>query len=847
MRKIGGIILLMWVLALPANAQLTGVVIDASCGEGIPNASVVYKGHKMMVKCDAWGHFSMERNDGLKIVVSAVGFQPAVVNINEKTTVPLTVSLKPDAHQLKELVVKSKKRRYKRKGNPAVEMMRKVIAAKKLTNLDNHDYYQFDKYQRITFALSDLSESQLNKGIFKKIPILLKHVEQCPYNDKMMLPLSEDETVTRKLYRRSPHQERSVVLGQKSVGVNNLFETGDLLTATLKNVFRDVNIYDNQIRLLRHVFTSPIGKDAIGFYRYYIEDTLMVDSDKCYKLSFLPNNQQDFGFSGELFVLADSSWQVKECELNIPRNSDVNFVNDFRVIQKFTKTRLGERVLSVDEMMAELALSDKLQKVLVIRNTNLSNYSFDAIPSDSLIDKDRYVSSTAEVFQNDKFWSKYSGNDSVARKNGVNSLASDLKNVKGFGSAILLLRLVMENYIETGSSTTPSKVDIGPVITFVSSNFIDGLRMRLGGQTTANLNPHLFFSGYYAHGWKSKNDYYKASVTYSFNCKKNQPYEFPKRTVSFTSSYDVGTPSDKFMRNDKDNMFTALKAFDVNKMMFYRTQDICMEHEWKSGFKLMVDMKMQDTEPTGDLSFVRLYQGENVRHLRTSELTLGMGFTSGETYINTKQHRRTINDDAFNVEVNHTVGLSGILGGQYRYNHSEASIYKCIWVNSWGKIKVLAKAGVEWNKVPFPLLIMPAANLSYISNEGMFNLMNNMEFLNDRFVSLDLNWNLNGKLFNRIPLMKKLKWREYVGFKMLYGGLSDKNNPYLSSNKNDGTLFMFPSTTNVMDEKKPYCEFSVGICNIFKFFQVEYIRRLSYLQLPTATKSGVRMKVNITF
>ena len=140
---------------------------------------------------------------------------------------------------------------------------------------------------------------------FKNKKWLTDQVENCPYNNKLILPLSVDETVTKRLYRRRPHDEKNIIIGQSSTGIGDLFQTGDIITTMLKDVFTDVNIYDDQIRLLQYPFTSPIGKGAIGFYRFYIEDTVKVDRDSCIHLQFLPNNQQDFGFRGDIYILKD--------------------------------------------------------------------------------------------------------------------------------------------------------------------------------------------------------------------------------------------------------------------------------------------------------------------------------------------------------------------------------------------------------------------------------------------------------------------------------------------------------------------------------------------------------------
>ncbi|MBQ2215807.1 MAG: carboxypeptidase-like regulatory domain-containing protein, partial [Prevotella sp.] len=233
--------------------------------------------------------------------------------------------------------------------------------------------------------------------------------------------------------------------------------------------------------------------------------------------------------------------------------------------------------------------------------------------------------------------------------------------------------------------------------------------------------------------------------------------------------------------------------------------------------------------------------------IRTTEARLEFQIAPGRTYINTKQRRVPVNLDAPVFTVGHTIGLKNFLGGDYKFNFTELSIYKRFWMKSWGKIDAFVKGGIQWNQVPYPLLIMPPANLSYIVEDESFCLVNNMEFLNDRFASIDISWDMNGKIFNRIPLLKKLKWREYIGVKCFWGSLTDKNNPFLVQNANSDVLMAFPNGCYVMDSKKPYVEVVAGIHNIFKLLHIEYVRRLTYNELPTAHKSGIRFMMRVTF
>jgi hypothetical protein len=567
-----------------------------------------------------------------------------------------------------------------------------------------------------------------------------------------------------------------------------------------------------------------------------------------------------------LYILKDSTLHVKQCNLTIPKRSDVNFVDNLKVQQVYTRLPNGEWALSVDDMIVEMSLTKFLQKAIVIRTTRLSDYAFDELPKKLFKGKAKERREADAMMRDEAFWNKYRTVGLTKSESSMDAFIHRIEQIKGFKYILFGAKALIENFVETGDENHPSKLDFGPINTMITKNFIDGYRTRISAQTTANLNPHFFMNGYFARGWDSKKNYYNAEFTYSFNKKEYLPREFPKRTLSFSSTYDIASPSDKFIHTDKDNVFTAFKWAKVDKMMFYNRQQLTFEREEEWGFKTSLSLKTEENEATGTLFFQPLKNPDErlaslisqlstldpgkLLHngkIRTTEASLQFEISPGRTYINTKQRRMPINLDAPVFTFGHTMGFKGFLGGDYQYNLTEAGIYKRFWMNSWGKIDTYIKAGAQWNKVPYPLLIMPAANLSYIVEDEAFNLINNMEFLNDRYASLDVSWDMNGKIFNRIPLLKKLKWREFLGVKCLWGNLTDKNNPTLAQNANDDILMQFPEGCYVMDSKKPYVEIVAGIHNILKFLHIEYVHRMNYNNLPTAHKNGIRFMLRMTF
>ena len=838
-------LLLVSTLQLMAQQKITGRVIDED-GFAVSYASVQYRGHKIAVSSDSQGKFSIEKHPGWVLTVSALSYKSQTISVNEKMDF-IEVKLKDDSHKLNEVVVKTKRGKYSRKDNPAVELMRRVIAAKKKTDLGNHDYYQYDKYQKITLALNDLKKEQLEGKFFSKRQYLLDQVETSPYNGKLTLPVSIDETVSQHIYRKDPKTEKDIIKGQQSNGIGQVIQTGEILNTALKDAFTDVDIYDDYVRLLQYPFPSPIGRTGISFYHYYIEDTVYVERDLCYHLQFIPANSQDFGFRGELYVLADSSLHVKKCNLYMPHNTDVNYVKNMKIEQEYTRLDNGEWVLSKDDMIAELHVNSVLQDLLVVRNTRLTDYAFDELPKILFKGKAKVRHDMDAMNRDEAYWNKYRQVDLTKSESSMDSFIHRMENSKGFKYIIFFVKALMENYVEIGGGTDgkKSKFDLGPVNTYISKNFVDGIRLRLAGRTMAALNPHFFWDGYAAYGTKS-NDWYTGNIfTYSLNKKKNSPFEFPMRNLTFEVARDVTSPSDENLLHNKDNFFMTFRAATQDEMFLYHRQKLAFTYETDWGFRFNTSLRFQSNRTVGNLHYYHL-DGTEVKKIRMTDLNVGINYNPGVTYVNTKQQRLPINLDSPEIGLSHTMGFRGFMGGQYHSNITKLSIYKRQWLGSWGYLDFHAIGQAQWNKVPFPMLILPPINLSYFEQESTISLMKDWEFLNDRQVFWALSWDMNGKLLNRIPLIKKLKWREWFAIKGVWGHLTDKNNPYLEKNQGDGRLFKFPKNSHVMNDT-PYWECVAGVHNIFKFFSVEYVRRLTYLNNNNIDKWGIRFGFMMSF
>lgn len=833
------LIIYMTVLTV-ARAQFHGQVVDAADGYGIPYATLTAAdGHHSSV-CDGDGFFTLSDSISGVVKVTAVGYGELTLKVSQLQP-DMKIELKASVQHLKEVTIKAHRRRYHRNGNPAVELMRRVIAAKKHTELTNYDYYQYVKYQKLTFADSQPDSMKHGHQQWWR-----NQLEVSPYNGKTVLPFIVNETLTRHLYRKDPHKERDIVLAERSDGVNKLLETGDIFNTLLKEVFTDVNIYDDYIRLVQYPFPSPIGRTAISFYHFHIEDTVRVENDSCIHLRFYPANQQDFGFTGDLYVMKDSSLQVRECTLNIPVKSDVNFIKGMRIDQCFTRLPDGQWGLTHDDLWAQLSFGHIIHNMLVTRNTRLADYSFAPIDRKKLRGKAVTVTDPDAQIHDDDYWSSRRMVPLTHGEARMDDFVKDVERSKGFFVLKTLSQIFLENFLETGSKSQKSLFDFGPLNTILSHNFVDGWRTQISGRTTAALNPHLFWKGFAGYGFGSHHGYYSSQFTWSLNKKERSPFEFPQRNIIFESEKDVMSPSDKYLFNNKNNVFMSIRTQKVDQMYFYHRQRLLFDYETDWGLAFHAGLQAESDRPTGSLHFLPVDGRSEVRQIRTTELKSDIFWCPNETFVNTKQRRMPVNYDNPEFELSHTMGLKHFLGGQFRTNLTQLRLYKRQWLGSWGALEMNLNAGAEWNRAPFPLLIMPPVNVSYFMERDneLFSMMRNMEFINDRYVFWNLSWDMNGKLLNRIPLLQHLKWREFFAVKGMWGHLTDKNNPELHPESN--LLYRLPENTCVMSNK-PYWEMVVGVHNIFKFFAVNYVRRLSYLDHAHTHRNGIRFSFLASF
>ena len=830
----------------------SGIVKDSITGEPLPFVSVYFDGSTIGAMTDDNGTFTLQNNQGYtKLAAASLGYDTKFIDLKPgKKNDNLELLLKPTAFEISEVVVKPKREKYTRKDNPAVELIKKVIAHKNDNRIEAKPEYQTEVYEKLSLSLDNFNPNLDKNKFLKKFKFIKNYLDTSEFNGKPILTVSVRENLSDFYYRKSPKAEKTIVRAKRMQGIDKTLDDGGGITSNLEEIFKSINIFDNNIPILLNRFVSPLSSTlATTYYHYYIMDTLDVGGDKCVDLAFVPANSESYGFTGRLYITLDGNYAVKKVLLNTPANINLNWVDKLRIEQEFKQMPDSTWVLDQENTFVNFYVVKGTQQLYAHQLRNYDNYNFNVQNADSVFGLlgALHVLPEATV-QPDTFWIHNRPIPLKEKEDALKDLLGQLRKVPAFNAIIKTAEILITGYIPTANDKKVTKFDFGPMNTTFSANHLEGFRMRVGGMTTANLNPYWFASGYLAYGTNDRKIKYNLKLTHSFTKKEYHEGENPVNNLSFIQEYDVYTPGQDFLFTSKDNIFVAWKVGEpVTKMQYIRKSVLQYEKEWLNGLTWKSGIMNQNNEAAGTLQYIKRDESGNLYHIKdftTSEIGTQLRFAPGERAYNGRSGKESVfnlSKDAPVFKLSHQLGIKGVLGGDYNYNHTEISAEKRIWLSSFGHIDAQVKAGKVWDKVPFPLLILPNTNQSITIQPEAFHMMNALEFVTDQYVSFNATYYLKGWILNRIPGIKWLRLREVLSFNMIYGGLTDKNNPTLTPG-----LFLLPDGTQPLGST-PYMECSVGLENIFKILRIDYYRRLTYLDHPDIKKGGIRIALRFTF
>jgi hypothetical protein len=818
-----------------------GIVKDSTSDEILPYASVVVDSGERGILTNEKGIFELYVPPTAKnLNISCFGYEKQVVQLRRTSHNMYAIYLTPSKTELNEVVVKRKK--YSKKNNPALDFLERIKHQSSHNDPRNHQWYSYDKYQRISLAINNFDPNNSDNVLLKKFPFLAEHVDTSEISGKPILNVSVSEKTSKVFYQKDPTKDKELVTAVRANGIEEVVNMSGLQTF-YEDVLREVDLYQNDITILKNRFVSPLSRIAPDFYKFYLTDTVEVDNERCIVLSFYPHNKSAFGFIGHVYVpLGDTTMFIKKVDMRIPDGINLNFIDNLSISQKFRKAPDGTRLKVQDDIIMEVTVIPGTPTLYARRNVAYANHSFTQ-PADSSIFSElgsQIMASDAKDKPAD-YWEKARLIDIQQGESRVDQLMSSLRSVPLYYWGEKVLRVLVKGYVPTGKN---SKFDYGPVNTTISHGSIDGLRLRVGGMTTANLSKRWFGRGYVAYGMRDKKFKYKGELEYSFIDKEYHSREFPVRSLKLTHQYDRDNLGQQYLFTNQDNFFLSLKRMsDIQSTTYNRKTQLEYKLELENNLSFTVTLKHARQEKTPWVSFTT-GDGRTFDHFDEASVMFKVRYAPGEKFYQATSYRIPINLDAPEIILSHTFAKKGFLNSLFPINKTEINIQKRFWFSAFGYMDVMLGGGHVWSKSAYPDLLIPNANLTYIIEPQSFALMNPMEFVNTTYGSWDITYWANGAIFNYIPLLKKLKLREAFEFRGVYGTMNKNCDPRYNKE-----LLAFPDGVPARKMTSgPYMEAGVGIDNILRCIRLDYVWRLSYLNTSYAIdKRGLRIAMHFTF
>lgn len=821
---------------------LRGIVRDSLSRQAIPFASVSVGGNSTGTIADSRGIFEVTVPNTLSdITVSSQGYTPKKVSIRKNRVNMYEVLLCPSVTELDEVVVT--KRKYSKRNNPAVDMMQRIRRLAKANDPRENDWFNYRKYERITIAINNFNTEKGN-AMLRAFPFLAEHVDTSEVSGNPILPLMVKEKDSEVHWRRDGHREREIVHGLKSEGIDRITDV-ESMRAFLNDVLREIDVYDHDINLLQNRFVSPLSPISADFYKFYITDTVEIDSAKCIALSFYPHNKSAFGFIGQMYVEpSDTAMFIRRITMRVPSEINLNFIQSLYVDQEFARAPDGSRIKTHDDLILEVQVLPGTPGIYARRNVAFADHNFRRPEaSDSIFSLMGSVSVEREAKKRDDiYWQAARLIELPPNEGRVGMLMQRLRSKKLYYYGEKLVKMMSSGYIATGDD---SRFDIGPLNTMISGNTLEGLRLRLGGMTTANLSPHWFSRFYGAYGFRDHKWKYGVELEYSFREKEMHSREFPMNSVRLTSRFDDNQLGQHYLFTNPDNLFLALKRTSNDMVTYERFNELRYILELENNFSVEAAVVNRRNITSRLMSF-SLSDGQPLWSFDESWGEIKLRYAPDEKFYQTRSYRFPINMDAPVLTLTHRYGPGDKSWSRWGVNRTELSIQKRFWFSAWGYLDLMAAGGHVWSRnTAFTQLFVPNANLSYTIQPESFALLNTMEFVTDSYASWFVTYYANGAILNYIPLVKKLKLREVFSCNGYWGTLSSRNR----TSGVPGALAL-PDARAGRDALRhtPYVEVSAGIENILKCLRVDYVWRITHRNPGyDISRGGVRVALHFTF
>ncbi len=802
-----------------AQTKISGHVFDVN-NEPVSFANIVFKNSSEGCITNENGRFYLESDETWDaIVISFIGYETQEIALAKKVNYDLKIILKEEAAQLDAVVLVSGKQ--PKKNNPAIDILRKVWQHKRKNGLKQFKQYEFDKYEKVEFDINTIDSALIKSRLFKGMEFVFDQVDTSRVTGKTYLPMFINEAASTVYGDNLINKEKEVLKGNKNSG----FSDNQVIIDFVDDLYSDFNVYDNYLKFFDKSFVSPLSRTGINTYNYVLSDSAFIDNKWCYNIIYYPRRKNELTFKGDFWV-ADTTYAIKDINLQATKSANINWVKEIYIEQEFEVLNDSLFLVKRDYMLSDFAFNkkEKSRGIYGKRTTLFNNYKFDIPKEKKFYDEEVYYYDKDVYDRDDAFWDKNRLEKLNKDERGVYKMLDTLKTVKKFKRLYNLGSILSSGYIEFNSLP----LDYGPIFSTFGFNEVEGMRLRTGGRTYFGRNDIWRLEGFLAYGFKDNKFKYGISGKWLLDKKSRLIISGGNRRDVEQIGASLTTSTDVLGRSLASSSVVGTGSND--KLTNINLTSAAIEMEPWRNFVMRLGgnyRTLASASPTFSLDYFD-GNGDIQSTVKQYETTFSMSYFPGRKMTGFGVERREANDDFPRVFAQISLGNKNMFNSDFDYTKLQFSYLQPWQIGGFGRLTSTIEVGKTIGEVPLGLLSVVPGNQSYFSIYNTFSQLDFYEFVTDTYASLHLEHNFNGRLFSRIPLLRKLNLREIVSVRGVWGDISDENRAINAS----GLLYQAPN-----DEI--YWEYSLGVGNIFKIFRLDFNFRGNYLDNPGARKFGV--------
>jgi hypothetical protein len=809
-----------------------GKVMDLKTGEPITGAKITFFGSKVSSISNFDGLFVIKTSSAVdSIEVYYVGYEPQNVRITRGIKQNILVQMEQKAKVYRTIRTVNK-----------VDMAKKIIEKaqdnKNKYNIEQLQSYECESFTKIQIAVNNVSEQFKNNRLLKGVEGIFDTMSYLSEDkNKQVLPIFISENLSNFYYNKSPRLNKEVIVASRVKGVG--VEDGTFLSQLLGSTFQQYNFNDNILPILQKNFVSPISKSSQTYYNFVLEEITYVpgSSKKLYQIEVTPKNPLDLVFTGYIWI-EDSTFALKKLTLSITNKANLNFVEKLKITQELERTEAGAYIPVKSRILIDIAeLSKNSAGMIALFNNSFEKIKVNVERSHKFFDYPITMNEDAAQ-KSDEFWDSARHEKLSDDEKRALAKIDTLTNVKVVKNYVELINIIFNGYKSIG------KIDFGPYALLYGYNVLEGHRFRLGARTNFNFSKKYIFSGYGAYGLLDERWKYKAQAEAILSRK-----HWTVLGTSYRNDVEqIGVNDDYY---GASNLFTTVSIFNASQLNRAKESKLWFMSEFTKGWHIRMVLKHKEYqfEPVNGFNFAYL-EKRNDTSSKTSDFTdasatISLRWAPKEYYLQNDNERvKQSKPGGLALSMNYTRGFKGFFGSRFDYNKVTATVEKGLSFGYWGRTDFTVSATKIFESLPYPLLEIQRGNQSFIYNTSAYNQMDFFEFITDQSVFLKAEHHFNGAIFNRIPLMKKLKWREFVEGRAVMGSISKQNIDLIPAYDRYGVL-VSPIQNSI--NKEPYVEVAYGIENIFKVLQVVAVHRLTHLKGEGYRSFGIKLGLSLSF